>query len=117
MLADPQTFNVGGNSTNFVKTLAGPTSSVFHNETLGMDLTVKQNASASRFRREIRLSKSKIAADPISGANKLQGVSVYVVIDEPRNGVFTDAEILVLTDAMYNYLGLGNVDNILQGEY
>jgi len=79
-------------------------------------MTVKQNATASRFRREVRLSQKKVAADPISGVNKELGVSVYLVMDEPRAG-FSDAEIGYLIDALKAWLTSTNYNKVLGGEF
>jgi hypothetical protein len=80
-------------------------------------MTTKQNISAKRFRREVRLSQSKIAADPISAVNAESGTSVYLVVDEPRNGVFTDAEIGYLIDALKTWLSSANYNKVLGGEF
>jgi hypothetical protein len=80
-------------------------------------MTTKQNITASRFRREVRLSQHKIAADPISGLNKDLGVSVYFVIDEPKSGVYSDLEIGYLIDALKTWLSSGNYTKVLGGEF
>jgi predicted transglutaminase-like cysteine proteinase len=56
------------------------------------ELSVRQNQTANRFRREVRLTHKKVAADPISAVNKEVSASVIIVIDEPKWG-FTDAEL------------------------
>jgi hypothetical protein len=79
-------------------------------------MTTKQNTTASRFRREVRLSQKKVAADPISGVNKELGVSVYLVIDEPRAG-FSDTEIGYLIDALKAWSTSTNYNKVLGGEF
>jgi hypothetical protein len=80
-------------------------------------MTTKQNSTAKRFRREVRLSKTKIAADPISAVNKEEGISVYLVIDEPRSGVFSDTEIGYQIEALKTWLSNANFSKVLGGEY
>lgn len=113
MLADPQTVTINSVATSLPKVVNGPTSNVYTSVDGNTSLTTKQNVSATRFRREVRLSQKKIAADPISAVNKEIGVSVYFVIDEPRAG-FSDVEIGYLIDALKNYTQFAK---ILGGEY
>jgi hypothetical protein len=79
-------------------------------------MTTKQNTSATRFRREVRLSQKKVSTDPISATASEKGVSVYLVIDEPRAG-FSDTEIGYLVDALKSWLIPANYNKVLGGEY
>lgn len=116
MLADPQSVTINAVATSLVRTSNGTTSNVYTSADGNTNLTTKQNVSASRFRREIRLSQKKIAADPISAINAEKGVSVYLVIDEPRAG-FTDAEIGYLIDALKGWAISANYNKVLIGEF
>nr|UJQ85955.1 MAG: hypothetical protein 2 [Leviviridae sp.] len=116
MLADPQSVTINAVATSLPKVQAGPTSNQFTTVDGNTSMTTKQNTSASRFRREVRLSQKKIAADPISAINKEIGASVYLVIDEPRAG-FTDTELKYLIEALKGWLTAGNQDKILGGEF
>jgi hypothetical protein len=115
MLADPQSVTINGAATSLPQTVAGPQQNVYTSADGNIAFTVRQTSSASRFRREVRLSQLKIAADPISGLNKQLGTSVYLVIDEPRSG-FTDQEIGYLIDALKGWLTSANYNKILGGE-
>ena len=76
---------------------------------------VRQNKSANRFRREVRLTQKKVAADPISAVNKEVSTSVYITVDEPRWG-FTDTELGYLTSAIIAWFTNANRDKLLGGE-
>jgi hypothetical protein len=76
---------------------------------------VRQNKSANRFRREVRLTQKKVAADPISAVNKEVSTSVYITVDEPRWG-FTDVELGYLTAAIITWFTNANRDKLLGGE-
>jgi hypothetical protein len=76
---------------------------------------VRQNKSANRFRREVRLTQKKVAADPISAVNKEVSTSVYITVDEPRWG-FTDVELGYLTSAIIAWFTTTNRDKLLGGE-
>jgi len=85
-------------------------------------VTIKQNKSTRRFRREIRISRSALFTDPLSAVTTEQGASVYLVIDEPRAG-FGDLELNNMVVALTTYLGGAKpTDNaavlrLLAGEY
>lgn len=116
MLADPQSVTINAVATSLPRTQQGNTQNVYTSADGNTSMTTKQNTTASRFRREIRLSQKKIAADPISAINKEIGVSAYLVIDEPRAG-FTDSEIGYLIDALKDWLTSTNYNKVLGGEY
>jgi hypothetical protein len=80
-------------------------------------MAAKQNITAKRFRREVRVSQTKVAPDPISAVNAESGFSVYLVIDEPRSGVFSDTEIGYVIEGLKTWLSSANYNKILGGEY
>lgn len=116
MLADPQSVTINAVATSLPRTNAGPTVNVYTSADGNVSMTTKQNVTASLFRREVRLSQKKIAADPISAVNKEIGVSVYLVIDEPRAG-FSDTEIGYLMEALKSWLTSTNYNKVLGGEF
>lgn len=116
MLADPQSVTINAVATSLPRTSQGATSNIYTSADGNTSMTVKQNVTTTRFRREVRLSQKKIAADPISAVNKEIGVSVYLVIDEPRAG-FTDTEIGYLIDALKAWSSSTNYNKVLGGEY
>ena len=117
MLADPQSVTINAVATSLAKTQAGSMQNTFTSADGKVALTTKQNTTAKRFRREVRLSQTKIAADPISAVNAEAGTSVYLVVDEPRSGVFSDTEIGYLIDALKAWLTSANYNKVLGGEY
>lgn len=117
MLADPQSVTINAVATSLPRTNQGATQNVYTSADGKTTMTTKQNVSAKRFRREVRLSQTKIAADPISAVNAESGTSVYLVVDEPRTGVFTDTEIGYLIDALKAWLTSANYAKVLGGEY
>jgi hypothetical protein len=76
---------------------------------------VRQNKTSNRFRREVRLTQKKVAADPVSAVNKEVSTSVMIVVDEPRWG-FTDTELGYLTAALVTWFSTTNRDKLLGGE-
>lgn len=117
MLADPQSVTINAVAVSLPRVQMGPTVNGYTSADGNTSMTTKQNVTAKRFRREVRLSQKKIAADPISAVNAESGVSVYLVIDEPRSNVFTDAEVKYLIEALKTWLSAANQDKILGGEF
>jgi hypothetical protein len=115
MLADPQSVTINAVAVSLPRVGMTQTGNTYTDATGLVTMMVKQNTTATRFRREIRLSQKKIAADPISSVNKEIGHSVYLVIDEPRWG-FTDAEIGYYIDALKAWLTSTNYNKVLTGE-
>lgn len=117
MLADPQVLTINAVATNFPRVSIGTNEAAYATADGLLKVTTKQNTSAARFRREFRVSQTKIAVDPI-GANNInvsKGMSVYLVIDEPRAG-FSDIEIGYLIDALKAWATNANYLKILGGE-
>jgi len=116
MLADPQSVTINAVATAMARTKIGETQNVYATADGLTTMTTRQNTSATRFRREVRLSQQKVASDPISAQNKQIGVSVYLVIDEPRWG-FTDVEIGYLIEALKSWSTSANYNKVLGGEF
>ena len=116
MLADPQSVTINAVAVSLPRTNQGPTVNTYTSADGNTTMITKQNITASRFRREVRLSQKKVAADPISGLNKELGTSVYLVVDEPRSG-FSDAENGYLIDALKAWLTSANYNKVLGGEF
>lgn len=117
MLADPQSVTINAVATSLPRTSQGASTNVYTSVDGKTIMTTKQNSTSARFRREVRLSQSKIAADPISAINKESGFSAYLVVDEPRSGVFTDLEIGYVIDALKAWLTSANYNKVLGGEF
>ncbi len=116
MLADPQSVTINAVATSLPRVAMTPTQNTYTSADGLTSMTTRQNTSSTRFRREVRLSQQKIAADPISAVNKQIGVSVYLVIDEPRAG-FSDTEIGYLIDALKAWSSSANYNKVLGGEF
>lgn len=117
MLADPQSVTINAVAVPLARTQQGPSENKYTSTDGKTVMSTKQNSTAKRFRREVRLAQTKIAADPISAVQAEAGTSVYLVVDEPRNGVFSDAEIGYLIDAIKAWLTSANYNKILVGEF
>lgn len=117
MYADPQsvTVNAVAKSLARVGTTSPERRGSFSTPDGDFSFEVRQDKTANRFRREVRLTQKKVAADPISAVNKEVSTSVIIAVDEPRWG-FTDTEIGYLTAAIITWFSTGNRDKLLGGE-
>lgn len=116
MLADPQSVTINAVATSLPRTASGAEVNVYTSADGNTSMTTKQNKTATRFRREIRLSNKKVAADPLTAKNAELGLSVYLVIDEPRTG-FSDTEIGYYVEALKGWLSSANYNRVLGGEF
>jgi len=117
VLADPQSVTINSVAKSLALTNDSPTQRIYTFADGTLSLVTKQNSTSTRFRREVRVAQTKIAADPISAVNAQVGASVYLVIDEPRNGVFSDTELAYLIDGLKGWLTNANYNKILGGEF
>lgn len=117
MLTDPQSVTVNAVAISLPRTQMGPTQNVYTSADGLTSFTTKQNVTASRFRREVRIAQKKISADPISAVTAERGVSVYLVIDEPKNNIFSDVEIGYLIEALKSWSTSTNYNKVLGGEF
>lgn len=120
MFADPQSVTVNSVAQSMPR--QGSTQpdrvGIFSTAAGDFNLNIRQNKTANRFRREIRLTQVKVAADPITSINKEVSASVMIVVDEPRWG-FSDTELGYLTAAIITHFQASSNaarDKLLGGE-
>nr|UJQ85876.1 MAG: hypothetical protein 2 [Leviviridae sp.] len=120
MFADPQSLTVGGGAKSFVRigsaTPASKGSFKTGDEVYRFD--VSQNGTSTRKRREVRLTKTAVAADPISAVNKEVSASVIIVIDEPNWG-FDDTTLIDMITGLIGWFSAStyaNGEKLLDGE-
>lgn len=115
MFADPQALTVSGTAVSLPRVGSGNPSrlGVYQNADGSMNLSIRQDQTANRFRREVRLTMKKVAADPISAVNKEVSASVIIAIDEPKVG-FTDVELTSLYTALTAALSASSNARLLQ---
>nr|UJQ85487.1 MAG: hypothetical protein 2 [Leviviridae sp.] len=117
MYADPQSVTVNAVAQSMPRqgTSAADRVGTFSTAVGDFTLDIRQNKTANRFRREVRLSQKKVAADPLTAVNKEVSTSVMLIVDEPRWG-FSDTELGYLTAALITWFSNANRDKLLGGE-
>lgn len=90
---DPQSITIGGTTTALARVSSGVNSGTYQSS----DGTIKLSIShtyGKRVRRSIRLDLNKIAADPfVAGNNDAVSMSVYTVVDIPKQGYSIDEQV------------------------
>lgn len=103
MLSDPQTVTINAVAQTLNRTSANNLSGSFAKDDGLVELTVS-HTRGKRNRHVIKLTHSKIAADPLlAGVNVKASMSVHTVIDGPETG-YTNAEIKQVTDGYFALL-------------
>jgi hypothetical protein len=116
-LADPQTVTVNTVAKTLNLVQNDGLLSVYKTDDDTFFFKVSHQDSNQRTRRMVRLDMNKIAADPLTAENQKASAGVYVVIDEPSNGVFTDTELGYLAAALVAWLTSTNVGKVLSGQH
>jgi hypothetical protein len=117
MYSDPQSVTVSGTAYPLARvgTKTPERLGQFNSADEQFILTTRQDKTTNRFRREVRLTQAKVAADPISATNKEVTASVMIVVDEPRWG-FSNTELAAMTTSIMTWLSAANRDQLLAGE-
>jgi hypothetical protein len=117
MFADPQTVTINAVPISLprVGTNAPNRIGNFLSQGGTVSLSIHQNQTANRCRREYRLTQRKIAVDPISSVNKEVSASVIIAIDSPKVG-FDNTELGYLVDAVKAAFTNTVRDKLLGGE-
>ncbi len=117
MFADPQTLTINAVATAMPRmgSSSPNTLGVFRSADGKFELNVRQFQSASRFRREVRLTQKKDATDPYNAQVKEVSASVIITVDEPKLG-FTDTELGYVVDALKAWYDATARGRVLSGE-
>lgn len=116
--SDPQSVTINAVANSLPRTSAGVNAGVFTKDDGTVALQVS-HSYGKRTRRQIRLSFSKIAPDPLISAQNIKySMSAYIVVDVPVTG-FTVAEAKQVVDGLTDYLTASSgarVTQLLGGE-
>jgi len=116
--ADPQSLTISGSAISLPRTGSAQNAGAFTSNDGLVSLSVS-SIYGKRTRRTLRLSHSKVAADPLlAGQNIPVSMSTYIVTDTPLTG-YTVAEAKAVVDAFVAYLTASTgarVSQLLGGE-
>lgn len=111
--SDPQSVTVNAVAVPLPRTSAGTDSGGFTSADGQYQLSVS-HSRGKRYRRTIRLSQTKISADPfVADRNVQASMSAYIVVDTPVNG-YTTTEAKLIVDALTGYLTASSGQRVTQ---
>lgn len=115
--ADPQTITVNAVAQTLNLISSDALKSIYMTSDEVYKLTISHQASGSRMRRMIRFDKKVVAADPLTAINAYQSMGMYLVIDEPANNGFTDADIELVRAGFIAFLTQANIAKLLTSQH
>lgn len=117
MFADPQSLTVNAVAKSLPRVGSEQPTRLQNFQTADgeFQLSIRQDKSTGRFRREARFIQKKVAADPISAVNKEVSASVIITVDEPRWG-FSDTDLGYLIAALKTWFDSTSSGKLLGGE-
>lgn len=115
--ADPQTITVNAVAQTLNLISSEALKSIYMTADEVYKLTISHQLSGNRARRMIRLDKKVVAADPLTAINAYQQLGMYLVIDEPANQGFTDADVELVRAGFIAFLTQSNVSKLLTGQH
>lgn len=111
--ADPQSVTISGTANTLPRVGTGPSSSVYRKDDGTVELTVS-HLVGKRFRRQAKVTTTKIASDPLVPTQNMRlSASAYVVLDVPPAG-FTVAEQTALIASLAAWLTASSGANALK---
>lgn len=117
MYADPQSITINASAQSFIRIGSSKPENLGQFKTADgtYSFQVRQNSTVRRKRREVVLTWTKIAPDPITNVNAEISTSVGIYVDEPKAG-FTDVELAYLTSGLIAWFSNANRDALLAGQ-
>jgi len=118
MFSDPQSVTINSVAQSLPRTSVGDRSAVYTKDDETVMLTISHTTtSRGRVRRMVRLDVSKVASDPfVANQSRKVSSSAYLVIDEPVDGAYTNAELLLNGKALVAWLSDANLTKVIAGE-
>lgn len=110
--ADPQSVTVSGSAKSLPRTGTSLSAGTFTSNDREYTLKVSHQ-NGSRLRHMARLEQATVVASPtVPSQNENVSMSVHIVIDTPRNGVLSTAEIKAVADALVGWASASSGANI-----
>lgn len=118
MFSDPQTVTINTVANTLPRVSVGDRRASYVKDDETVTLSIAHAATnKGRVRRQVRLDLKKMASDPfIAGNQREVSCSIYLVIDEPDDAVFTNTELLNNSKGLLGWLSDANVTKVIAGE-
>lgn len=118
MFTDPLSVTISAVAQSLPRTSVGDHTASYTKDDETVALAISHMTSnRGRVRRMVRLDVNKITADPfVANTSRRVSSSCYVVIDEPKDGTFTNAELLANAKGLVGFLSDANLTKVIAGE-
>lgn len=116
MLNTPQTVTISTVATDLNRISSKETSSSYVSSTGELSLDVSHQTTKARKRHLMKVTKTIIAADPITAVNAEYSASVHIVIDEPIIG-FSDTDLDAIAAGLKAWASSANILAVLSGRH
>lgn len=118
MFSDPQSVTISSVAQSLPRVSTDGMSSTYSKDDETIRLSVQhQTTTKGRVRRTVRMDVSKIAADPfVANQSRKVNSAYYVTIDEPADGVFSNAELLANMKGLVGWSTDANLTKVIAGE-
>lgn len=118
MFADPQSVTVNAVAQSLPRTGSEGESSTYTKDDGTYKLTIShQTTKNGRVRHMARLDFNEVSADPFVPAENVRNEgAVYIVIDEPADGQFTNANLLLKVKGLRDWASDANLTKVIAGE-
>lgn len=118
MLADPQSITLSQGAKTASRILTGTARGRFASPDSTTVLEVETDGTANRARTIVRVTDSKIAADPLTAQMQQVSASATLTINRPL-ATFTETEVVALVSGLTTWLTAGtnaNLKKVVGGE-
>lgn len=118
MFSDPLSVTINAVAQSLPRVSVGDHTASYTKDDETINITISHTTSnRGRVRRVVRLDVNKMAADPFV-VNNLRRVNsaVYLVLDEPKDGAFSNAELLANAKGLVSFLTDANLTKVIAGE-
>jgi len=118
MFADPQSVTVSTVAHALPRVSTGDRTATYTKDDESYSLTISHTTTnRGRVRRLLRLDNAKVAADPfVANQSRKFTSAVYLVIEEPSDGAYSNAELLAIAKGFIAYCTDANLSKVIAGE-
>jgi hypothetical protein len=118
VFSDPQTVTIATVGQSLPRTTTDGQSASYTKDDETIKLAISHVATnKGRVRRQARLDVGKIASDPfVANQSRKVNAAFYILLDEPADGVFTNAELLSNLKGLRDWAIDANLTKLIAGE-
>lgn len=118
MFSDPQSVTISSVAQSLPRVSEGDRTATYTKDDESVSLTIGHaSTNRGRVRHSVRVDFQKVTPDPfVTTTNRKVSCSAYLVIDEPDDGTYSNAELLANTKGLLGWLSDANVTKVIANE-